>query len=181
VIEDYVEAVRAAVAAENWFAALPLALTLPDICGWLEDPSATSRQRYVRWFDRFLLPTYSLSTGAGQPPMVFLSGNDCYALRCAFLHEGRDDVSHQEAQEVVQRVFFTRPGGPAVGHMNRHNDILQLEVGRFCEDVCVAVIAWQDQVANRGPAITARMNELLAVRLFTELPGFGSWVQGPTP
>jgi len=35
---EYVEAVRAAIRAENWYVALPMAPTLPDVCGWLEDP-----------------------------------------------------------------------------------------------------------------------------------------------
>lgn len=181
-ILDYVEAVRAAVRTENWYAALPLALTLPDVCGWLEDPTTTTRQRYEHWYERFLAAKYRnevMAGVAGPGPLVFLSASDCYALRCAFLHEGRDDISTQRAQEVIQRVYFTRPGGPVQGHCNRYNDVLQLDTRQFCEDICDVVVAWKEQIADREPAINARMDELLGIRLFSELPGFGAWAGGP--
>jgi hypothetical protein len=184
-ILDYVEAVRAAILAENWYAALPLALALPDVCGWLEDPAAGTRERYERWCERFLLAKYSnaiLGELAGDSgPFVFLPAADCYALRCAFLHEGRNDISTQRAREVLQRVYFTRPGGGVEGHCGRLNDLLQLDTVRFCEDVCEGVVEWKAEVADRDAAITSRMTELLTIRLFSETPGFGSMVGGRRP
>ena len=91
-------AINASIAQQNWYAALSLTLALPDICGWLEDPSAPTQDRYVSWFDRFV---------AGNYESFFLSGRDCYALRCAFLHEGREEIITQRAREVLDRFQFT--------------------------------------------------------------------------
>ena len=38
-------AINASIAQQNWYAALNLTLALPDICGWLEDPSAPTQDR----------------------------------------------------------------------------------------------------------------------------------------
>ena len=37
-------AIKASIAQQNWYAALSLTLVLPDICGWLEAPSAPTQR-----------------------------------------------------------------------------------------------------------------------------------------
>ncbi len=65
---------------------------------------------------------------------AFLSGNDCYALRCAYLHEGSDNISQQNAKEVVDKFhFIVAPKGSTI-HCNMMNTKLQLQVDIFCED-----------------------------------------------
>ena len=49
-------------------------------------------------------------------PHVFLHGEDCYALRCAVLHEGADDIVTQRARVALTPSCSLRlaPGGPYI-------------------------------------------------------------------
>ena len=62
---------------------------------------------------------------------VFLSGADCYALRCAFLHEGRDEITDQRAGEVLDAFAFVVPPAGSAIHSNQNNQTLQLQVDIF--------------------------------------------------
>jgi hypothetical protein len=137
---DYlIEAVRRSIQEENWYAALSTALTLPDIAAKI-DGRPGGRSRYISWCDDYLSPKYTHAIGLHLQRHVFLSGNDCYALRCAFLHEGEFDVSSQQVHDVLTRFHFVVPGRHV--HCNQINSLLQLEVDRFCEDICMAVEDW---------------------------------------
>jgi hypothetical protein len=57
-MQRFIHAIRTAVSGENWFAALFLALAVPDVCGALEDPSAGVGDRYKNWFNRYLKQKY---------------------------------------------------------------------------------------------------------------------------
>jgi len=148
-MERVVQDVRSAVNGEAWYSALALALALPDICGYVESPRAGSGARYAAWFDREVGPCYSVSV-AGSPPVQFLTGNDCYAMRCAFLHQGEFDISDQRAREVLDRFRFVVPKSGVTIHNNRLKNTLQLQVSKFCEDVCVAVESWLVRARGRS-------------------------------
>lgn len=79
-------------------AALTLALTLPDICGFA-DSYRDSRvgKRYIEWCDKYVAPTY----GENADRDVFHGdyGKTVYALRCSFLHAG-DIVGHDYLKET---------------------------------------------------------------------------------
>src|SRR3954462_740304 len=71
------------------YAALVIALSIPDICSSLAaapttDPDALrhnrkrQRKRYKEWFDEHL---------ARQ--LFDLSADDCYSMRCGVVHQGR--------------------------------------------------------------------------------------------
>jgi hypothetical protein len=60
-MKHLVESVIQAVTDGNWYAALTVALTLPDICGKLESPQDSSTRRYVRWFNENLAPKYTFN------------------------------------------------------------------------------------------------------------------------
>jgi hypothetical protein len=94
---------------------------------------------------------------------VFLSGEDCFALRCAFLHEGADEIVRQRARKALESFIFVDPppGGGAV-HCNPSNAQLQLQVDRFCEDLCNGVEAWCSELMGDA-AVQDRMNELLMI------------------
>jgi hypothetical protein len=57
-MQHLLTAINVSLVEQNWYAALSLTLALPDICGWLEDPSPPSQDRYVSWFDRFVAANY---------------------------------------------------------------------------------------------------------------------------
>lgn len=152
-MQHLLDSVRAAIQERNWYAALSVALALPDICSRLEDASQSgSEKRYVDWFNKFLVHFYQ-GIVAGEPH-TFLTGADLYALRCAYLHEGGFDISAQRARTVLgSYVFVATPPGTIV-HRNQMNNILQLQVDIFCQEVCSAVEAWVATVATSADVQT---------------------------
>jgi len=142
------ESIENSLTAENWYSALALSLVLPDICGKAEG-KPQGRMRYIEWFDKYLATTYQ----------GFLSGRDCYALRCSFLHEGSDAIETQQAREVVDRFFFI-PKGPHCNSIGNsivgdplfdQKEILQLSVDQFCKDFVEAAKKWLTD--NAGSSI----------------------------
>jgi len=164
-VQHLTDAVRAAVAQQNWHAALALSLALPDICGFLEKPGDGSQRRYVAWCNQHLVPRYTTSFGDAQPH-VFLSGEDCYALRCAYLHEGADEIVRQRARKALDAFVFVAPPPDWTIHCNQSGAKLQLQVNIFCEDVCQGVDAWSTAVLSSNPQAQARLPELLTVHTF---------------
>jgi hypothetical protein len=70
-----------------------------------------------------------------------MTGSDCYALRCAILHNGIDEIESQRARDTIRRfVFLAGEGAP---HCNLMYDILQLDLGLFCKEVCDACDNWR--------------------------------------
>lgn len=156
-MERFVQSIENSVKTENWYAALVMSLAIPDICGWLETPNVGSQKRYEAWFERYLLPNYK--SPFHGPEFTFLSGSDCYALRCALLHEGTDEVLRQRAREVVTRFAFSTTGS----HRCMFESVLLLNVQSFCAELCAGTRQWiQDISANKDAQ--ERLKELLQVR-----------------
>ncbi len=168
----FINAVRLSLKTENWYSALFVALSLPDICGRIEHPTSNSKDRYIAWFSKYLSSIYT-----GLPDCPFLIPEDCYALRCALVHEGCSDLDNQKAREILDEVCFLSPTsqgfGPfRPGHCNRltnvrvndrqFNDALCLDVSRFCEDTCQAVEKWLADVAGNHD-VRDRMSGLLSI------------------
>lgn len=138
----------------NWYSALYIALTLPDICARIEsDDGKTSGNKYVAWYERYLAPKYQFEMH------IFLGGNDCYALRCALLHEGGSDISTQQRRDVLDSFHFT------VGHShcNKINAVLQLDVPTFCTDVCNSALDWERDFRANYPEKADRFDSLIRV------------------
>lgn len=136
---------------------------MPDICGKLETPLEKSQVRFVSWYDRYLLKKYQAPVGPAKAVTTFLSGNDCYALRCAFLHQGEFDIQDQRARKALERFHITAPRHGWVVHMNMVNgQALQLQVDKLCLDICAAVEEWLSTVAHDAD-IQGRMDLLGAI------------------
>jgi hypothetical protein len=162
-VNRFTGAVEKALLDKNWYAALIVSLVLPDICGKLEEPQASSGERYARWFDRFVRSGYVRPVGPAHQPHVFLCGQDCYALRCSFLHEGTDEIGHQRARQVLDRFRFVVPPAGSVVHLNQRDGALQIQVDIFCRDICRGVEHWAQAVLQSRPEIQARLATLLTV------------------
>lgn len=159
-MDHLVRAVRGSVSTSNWYAALSLGLTLPDICGRLEDPAVTGRKRYIDWCEKYLAPVYTHPMPDG--PHKFLGGKDCYALRCAVLHEGRDDIMEQSARDALDSFIFVIPPTWGMIHCNQINNKLQLQVDIFCEDLCSGVEKWMlDNRENK--AVVEGIQQLMKI------------------
>lgn len=79
---------------KNYFAALAVALILPDICSKVEQKQSNSKQTYIGWCDKWLseyLPKISLSLSSKGT-----WGQIIYKLRCGILHNGENDINRKE-------------------------------------------------------------------------------------
>jgi hypothetical protein len=155
-VKELIEAIDKSVASGNWYGALFIAISLPDICGKIDNPTEnSSRHRYATWFNKYIQPRYTSSVGPNGQELVFLSGNDCYALRCAYLHEGSDDTSRQRAREAADRFLFVVAPQGCIIHCNMIDTILQLQIDIFCEDIKQGVIAWVQDIQSDSAKLAA--------------------------
>ena len=103
-IDEYVKEIRASLVNEQYYAALSLALTLPDICGSVEFPNKMIHERYIGWYDRYIgdqMKAGEFAKGLRKP---YLSGEIVYNLRNSFLHNGRPDVDINKLKNADNQV-----------------------------------------------------------------------------
>jgi hypothetical protein len=157
-MQHLIDAVRHAIQEKNWYAALATALTMPDIAGKLDGRTGGSQARFVTWFNDYMRPKYTdlIGSGVSQKSHVFLSGNDCYALRCAYLHQGEFDITTQKAKDVLDHFKFVAPFPGRLIHRNQTNNVLQLQVDVFCEEMCAAVDEWL-RARGADPSVAATL------------------------
>lgn len=177
-MDHLTQAVESALQQENWYAALSLSLTLPDICSKIDEPDAHTSKRFPRWVNKYfspkytrLMPDYSPERGSFREEHVFLSGKDFYALRCAVLHEGSDSIVNQSAQEALESFTFVAPLPGLFVHCNQSHKRLQLQVDNFCADVCEAVRVWAAQMPGDSVQYQ-RMNGLMKITKIDLTNGF---------
>ena len=157
-INVYVDSICQAIDQQNWYAALAFALTLPDICGSVEQPDElSSKKRFVDWYNKYVTPKFQdvFSDGVGS---LLLSGADCYALRCSFLHNGSGDITSQRAQEILETFYFIEPLKNWSVNTRTRGTMLIIQVDRFCLLICSAVNDWLsgkvDLAASGQPFLT---------------------------
>jgi hypothetical protein len=161
-MQRFIDAITKSLQQENWYGALAVALTLPDICGRLENPKMGSEKRFVAWWDKYVLHKYTLPAGPNRLAHVFLAGGDAYALRCAYLHEGSDDVLNHRARIALDSFHFITPPKTGLVHCNQSNNLLQLQIDLFCKDICDGVSQWINDTKNNA-GVKAESGGLLVV------------------
>lgn len=169
-MKRFTSAIRQCLAEENWYAAPYLSLAMPDTCAKLEDPDAPrAGSRYMAWFDRYLSSLNKMTVLGHES--TFMTASDCWALRYSVLHEGKDDDGEQRSRATVARFQFTTLGS----HRCKINDVLVLNIGRFCEEICVAVEQWAENTRSI-PGIQSRIANMVAVHTstFSPTPGVRS-------
>lgn len=88
-----IDEIEKALSHDLYFAALNLALTLPDICGKAEYPNLRTGERYKKWYDENVGVTEKPpKCTEDEPEMPYLSGEVVYSLRCSLLHEGNPNL-----------------------------------------------------------------------------------------
>ncbi|MFJ5886860.1 hypothetical protein [Streptomyces californicus] len=142
-MEGFLDSLDQALREKNWYSALVMSLTLPDVCAKAAAPGKTSGKKYAAWFDEFVGSKYRRPVGAHKQMHTFLSGKDCYALRCALLHEGTAEIATQSAREVLDRFYFCTPGPQGNRwHQNQVGGALLLMVDEFAADILEAARSW---------------------------------------
>ena len=145
-MENLIRSVELSLDHKNWYSALTLALILPDIAGKIEFTNLSSGKRYAQWFENYMIDNYKSNIGPDRTEHIFLSGNDCYALRCAYLHEGKSNISGQRASDVLEDFEFLIPPKGSTIHKNQLNNKLQLQVDIFCRDILNGINKWLEDV-----------------------------------
>lgn len=122
----------------NNYAAIALGLTLPDICGSIDQPgNGKSQQRYIAWWDAYPGAYFNeLFSDPADPGLI--SGVDAWALRCAFLHSGQDRPS---GSKPVKRVRFISERIGSAGS-DAVNGVVYVAVDLFVRAVQRGVERW---------------------------------------
>jgi hypothetical protein len=120
------------------YSALAMALSIPDICGSIQYPNSNVGERYICWVAEW-----------GQ--LLTMSAEDCYAIRCAYLHNGSGVFSQSSAKAAnFARVEFTV--GQTVGGWASKADPISQDVPKgkirtpiedFCKAMVNAAMAWR--------------------------------------
>lgn len=178
-MQQLINGVEDCIAKQNWFGALFIAISLPDICGATEGVIKGNGARYKDWFNRYLKPKYDsdssydfisfhspesleflsehiISEMKEKKPVVAFSAEDCWSLRNACLHEGVD-VSKLRKFKIT-----SPPRSGAKIHMNVMDGVLQLDVVEFCKDVVEGVRKWQSDIQD-SPELSKKMSELMKI------------------
>ena len=173
-MKRFTDSIMLSIENKNWYSAIFIALSMPDICGKLERPNIGSQSRYINWFDRYLLEINSSNINGDK--IVYFTGRDCYALRCSILHEGSEDITAQRIRETLEKIYFTTLGI----HRAKTNNILTLNVAMFCKEMCKAVKDWYDDIKD-DKVIIGRIGNMLEIKVegFQPMSGviFGSFKQ----
>lgn len=145
--------IERALEAGIFYAAIAIALSLPDICSCLQHPvghvKGSNKAGYVKWFQSNLADAYPELTGA-----------DLYSLRSGVVHTGRFGAGQ------FARVLFTVPNPQQnVFHRNRISDTLNLDSSTFCRDMIKAARDWlaknaKDQNVQRNLERVVRFRPL---------------------
>ncbi len=104
IIPEYVNDIKQSLQNKCYFAALALALTLPDICGVAEFPNKSVVERYVEWYDTYLESYMSQgkdNLGGDNP---WLSGEVIYNLRNTFLHQGSPNINADKIKDPANQI-----------------------------------------------------------------------------
>ena len=91
-----IEEINDALSHNLYFAALSLALTLPDICGKAEYPEKGSTSRYKLWYDEYIGQYEKSPPIDGVPDMPYLSGEIVYNFRGSLFHQGNPNLDNDE-------------------------------------------------------------------------------------
>ncbi|MBM4869353.1 hypothetical protein HYO49_22915 [Vibrio parahaemolyticus] len=166
-MKRFTNSIRMAVEVQDWYGALLTALTLPDVCGRMVNPDLGSKERYVSWYQHWLQPLYTGRVGADKKEHIFLHGEDCYALRCSYLHEGAGNIEEQRAKKALEDFHFITPPQNGSVHRNQINNTLQLQVDTFCLQVADAVDAWLESVSD-DVEVQNRLTSLLMIHDSTD-------------
>lgn len=157
-MDHLTDSITLSLNSKNWFSAIALTLTIPDICAKITDGKKSSGSKYAAWFNDFVGDKYKtnytqkrLDWLKEKAPEAYeelkhqtrLSGNDCYALRCAFLHEGESEILNQRAQEILNEIQFVEPNTKLIVHGTIINKKLILHIDTFSNHIIQGVQKWK--------------------------------------
>ena len=137
-MEELISSIEKSLEFENWNATLAVALIISDICGKIDEPKEkSSKVRYVKWFDQYIKRSFWLQESCGS---AMMSGGDCYAIRCAFLHEFSDNLEGHKARRILSSYKFYKKMNFRRFSERPNGFLLEMGVGEFCNIMCIGVV-----------------------------------------
>lgn len=166
-ISVIIESIRKDLASENYYSALVVAFTLPDVTSNLQFPNKHTNKRYIKWFEDYLQEKYTKKYYFLPEGANFFSGEDFYALRCSMLHQGETEILNQQARKHLSNFVFLKPTEMKKGsvHSNLCLDKIQLQVDKFCEEIIEGAEKWLEQY-KYNTDINDRAKNLINIREF---------------
>lgn len=146
-MNNFIQSLNHSLATENWYAAITLALTLPDICASIDRPGQKiSRERYAEWFDKYVGDRYIMNVNDRKH--IFMNGDDLYSLRCAVLHQGISKIDTPKENNRVKGKFIFHHSKVVTMHKLCHPESrsILIEIKIFCEDIIFGVSKWNSEV-----------------------------------
>ena len=140
-LHRYLADIHHAMNAGAFYSALALSIAIPDVCGSIEYPDEKGvGKRYRDWFD---LSCYMLQS--------YLSAEDCYAIRCSYLHQGIDEFGGPSAIAArLTHIEFTvgmAAGGWSLSYLPsaqgpQAKGAVRIPVEDFCRDMTTSANGW---------------------------------------
>jgi hypothetical protein len=145
-MDELLDEMDAASRDRRFFAAVHIAMTIPDICAGLRsDNGQTSGSKYVNWFNTNMLGGYlDLPWGSGPDARPWMTGEDCWIFRNAILHQGRGD--HKKASDG--RIAFSS------GSMHKikvAGNLVILSAPQFVADMSDSARSWLEKTRQSEP------------------------------
>ena len=104
-IHELEKNINKALKEENYFVALYLALTVPDICGaYYYGLDNKVGERYKMWYDLFIVEKI-LNINISNPIIPYLEGAHIYQIRNSVLHSGKINFKNREGKNFILEDF----------------------------------------------------------------------------
>lgn len=170
-MQQLIESIKLSVESENYYAALALALAIPDIAGKIDSlaPKSTPTT-YKNWYNKYILSKYTRQSDQ----FIFLSAENCYALRCAYLHTGVSEITGQRIAEILKKIELSFPqNGNHLVWVDNEYVVIQIDI--LCMDILDGAQKWLKDIENDE----LRMTEVKNLVEIIHWGSFGSKGKAP--
>ncbi|MFT3912268.1 MAG: hypothetical protein QM737_22765 [Ferruginibacter sp.] len=185
-MQHLINAVRLGLQQQNYYSALTLALTLPDMACNIDSNGVGGRKNYMAWIDTYISDKYkqvmpdmdsmdfnnplSIPMPFPMKEFVFMAAKDIYALRCSYLHEGSDVIKDQDVKPFLDSFIFTVPkAGGNPDHCNYYDTPqgkkLHVQVDIFINDILDGATTWLAAIQNDAAKQT-QLNDMMKIYQF---------------
>ena len=156
-LETIFRDIERAIDAQLYYAAIALALSVPDICALLEDEPGkawSTEKKYVAWCEKNLDGRFH-----------YLTALDIWRLRGGVLHQG-SFFGHPKSR--FNAVLFTLPNPQNNTFHENHFEgggkrAFNLDTVTFCSEIIDAARKWYE-ARKDDPSVSANINNLVRYR-----------------
>jgi len=152
IVDTLEQSIRDAMSSRMWYAAVTMALTIPDICAALETPSESVKIRYKRWYNAYF---------SGRFP--YMTDDDCFSLRNGVVHEGTFGTNGQYRRIILLLPNEDPTRGSVSGAGILLGDAMVVDARMFCEQMLDAMCVWYAS-SRTNPVVQGNLPRLVQLR-----------------